>query len=102
MTFKVAGGAGVAVYEMPGSGAVAEGALRALAEEAMRAAAATVTTGTTMRDLCAEYHVPVADGTLRAEAIVMSRRGGTVRVAADVLAGGRRVASFEADASAAA
>jgi len=102
MTFKVVDAAGVAVYEMPVTGEVHDDAVDALAEEAMRAAAATVTDRVTMRDMCAQFRLPVAGGTLRAEAIVMSKSGIKMRVAADILAGGRHVASFEADALAAA
>ena len=96
MTVKVAGAAGVAVYEMPVSGEVHNHALVALAEEAMRDAAATVSDDVTMRELHAEFHVPAAGETLRAEAIVMAL-GDTVRLAADILSGGLRVASFEAN-----
>ena len=99
MTFKVADAAGVAVYEMPVSGEVEDDALAALAEEAMRAAAATVSDDVTMGDLLAEYHVRVPCEKLRAEAIVMAKRGARFHLAADILAGGRRVASFEADAA---
>jgi hypothetical protein len=98
MTVKVAGAAGVAVYEMPVEGEVGDDAVVALAEEAMHAAAASVRHQVTVRDVCAQYHVPVAGETLRAEAIVMSMRGASLRLAADVLAGGRHVASFEATA----
>lgn len=97
MTFKVAGGAGVAVYEMPVTGEVREGALVAFAEEAMRDAAGAITDSFAMRGLSAQFHGAVAGETLRAEAIVMGRRGESVHVAADILAGGLRVASFEAD-----
>lgn len=103
MTVKVADAAGVAVYEMPVEGEVRNDALLALAEEAMKAAATTVTPeDLTTRDLHAHFHGPIAGKTLRAEAIVMRKAGATVRVAADILAGGRCVASFEADALAAA
>ena len=50
-------------------------------------------------DLCAHFHgrVPADAETLRAEAIVVRSDGRRVRVEADVLADGRRVASFEAN-----
>ena len=101
MTFKIADAAGVAVYEMPISGVIDNDVLVAFAEEAMCAAAATVTGGVTMGELCAQYHVPAAGEKLRAEAIVMRKRGATIHVAADILAGGLRIASFEGDACAA-
>lgn len=99
MTFRVGGGAGVAIYEMPVEGSVPNHALLAFAAEAMLAAAGTVAGDVTVGDVRAEYHRPAASETLRAEAIVMRRTGEGVRVAADVLAGGHRVASFEADAA---
>ena len=104
MTFKLGNAMGVAVYEMAVQGEVQSDALVALAREAMRGAAITVTDDVALRDLSAEYHGSVAgaDGTLRAEAIVTRKRGTTMRVAADILASGHRVASFEADALAAA
>ena len=102
MTCKVADAAGVAVYEMSVEGEVRNDALLALAEEAMRAAVTKVTPSITTRGLQARFHGPVAGKTLRAEAIVMGKAGANVRVAADILAGGRCVASFEADALAAA
>jgi acyl-coenzyme A thioesterase PaaI-like protein len=100
---------GVAVYEMPGRFAE-NSMLVALAETAMNAAATTTVPdevgglGMTTRDLCAHFHSPVEDGvaTLRAEAIIVHSDGETVRVEADVLADGRRVASFEANSAAAA
>lgn len=98
MTVKVMDAAGVAVYEMPVQGTVGDAAVRALAAEAMCAAAATVTSGVAMGDLSGDLHAPVGAGTLRAEAIVMRRGGATMRVAADVLSGDLRVASFEAEA----
>jgi acyl-coenzyme A thioesterase PaaI-like protein len=98
MTFKVTDAAGVAVYEMPVIGEINDAVLAAFAEEAMQAAAATVTHGARMGKLDAEYHVPVAGARLRAEAIVMARRGTTLRMAADIMADGNRIASFEGDA----
>jgi acetylglutamate kinase len=98
MTFKVTDAAGVAVYEMPVIGEINDAVLAAFAVEAMQAAAATVTHGATMGKLDAEYHVPVACARLRAEAIVMARRGTTLRMAADIMADGNRIASFEGDA----
>lgn len=96
--------AGVAVYEMPAR-FVENGVLVAFAETAMNAAAATAVPdqgrsadmGTL--DLCAHFHsrVPADVETLRAEAIVVRSDGERVRVEADVLADGRRVASFEAN-----
>jgi acyl-coenzyme A thioesterase PaaI-like protein len=96
--------AGVAVYEMP-AGPVANGALVAFAETAMNAAAATAVpdqgASNEMRtvDVCAHFHtqLPADADTLRAEAIVVRSDGKRVRVEADVLADGRRVASFEAN-----
>ncbi len=102
MTFKLGDAKGVAVFEMRVDGEVLNDALVALAEEAMHGAAGTVSDDVAIRDLCAEFHGPVAGGTLRAEAIVTRKRGATMRVAADILARGHRVASFEADALAAA
>ena len=102
MTFKIGDAKGLAVYEMPVQGEVHDDALAALAEEAMRGAAITVTDDVTIGDLSAEFHSPVAGGTLRAEALVTRKRGTTMRVCADILDGGSRVASFEADALAAA
>ena len=95
---------GVAVYEMPAA-PVENGVLIAFAETAMKAAAATAvpdhgsSADMTTRDLCAHFHARVPDdaGTLRAEAIVVRSDGPTVRVEADVLADGRRIASFEAN-----
>ena len=98
MTSKVGDAKGLAVYEMLVNGEVGNDALAALAEEAMRGAATTVTEDATIRDLCSEFHRAVAGGTLRAEALVTRKRGTTMRVAADILDGRRRVASFEADA----
>jgi acyl-coenzyme A thioesterase PaaI-like protein len=98
MTVKVADAAGVAVYEMPVSGEVHDDALRAFAQEAMCAAASTVSGAVRMGELSAEYHVPAAGRRLRAEAIVMRRAGTTFHVAADILADGLRIASFEGDA----
>lgn len=96
--------AGVAVYEMPAR-FVENGVLVAFAETAMNAAAATAvpdqgrSADMTTLDLCAHFHsrVPAEVGTLRAEAIVVRSDGEKVRVEADVLAEGRRVASFEAN-----
>jgi acyl-coenzyme A thioesterase PaaI-like protein len=102
MTSKLGDAKGLAVYEMSVQGEVENDALVALAEEAIRGAAVTVTDAVTIGDLSAEYHGPVAGETLRAEALVMRKTGATMRVAADILAGGSRVASFEADALAAA
>ena len=99
MTFKVADAMGVAVYEMPAMGAVEDAAVIALAAEAMQAAAATVTGRVSIGELTPQFHECGAAGTLRAEAIVMRLGGGAVRLAADVLSGGRRVASFETDAA---
>jgi acyl-coenzyme A thioesterase PaaI-like protein len=98
---------GVAVHEMPGRFAE-NGMLVALAETAMNAAAITTVPdqvghhGMTTKDLCAHFHQAVPEGTLalRAEAIVVRSDGETVRVEADVLADGRRVASFEANSGA--
>ena len=95
---------GVAVYEMPGRFAE-NGMLVALAETAMNAAATTAVSdqvghlGMTTKDLCAHFHESVPTGTdlLRAEAIVVRPDGRNVGVEADVLADGRRVASFEAN-----
>jgi acyl-coenzyme A thioesterase PaaI-like protein len=98
MTLKLGDAKGLAVYEMSVQGDVRNDALVALAEEAMRGAAVTVSDEVTLRDLAAEFHGPVAGGILRAEALVTRKRGRTMRVAADILAGGNRVASFEADA----
>jgi acyl-coenzyme A thioesterase PaaI-like protein len=95
---------GVAVYEMPGR--FAENCLLvALAERAMNAAALTTVPdevghhGMTTRDLCAHFAARVPEGcaTLRAEAIVVRSDGQRVRVEADVLADGERVATFEAN-----
>jgi acyl-coenzyme A thioesterase PaaI-like protein len=96
--------AGVAVYEMPAR-EVANGVLVTFAETAMNAAAATAIpdqgASTEMRtvDVCAHFHshVPEDAVTLRAEAIVVRSDVKRVRVEADVLADGRRVASFEAN-----
>ncbi len=100
MTFKLGNAMGVAVYEMAVQGEVQSDALVALASEAMRGAALTVTDKVALCGLSAEYHGSVAGagGTLRAEAIVTRKRGTTMRTAADILDGGHRVASFEADA----
>jgi len=95
--------AGVAVYEMPVR-FVENSVLVAFAETAMNAAATTSVPdlgGAEMRtlDLCAHFHgrVPTDVETLRAEAIVVRSDGRRVRVEADVLADGHRVASFEAN-----
>ena len=99
MTFKLGNAMGVAVYEMAVQGEVQSDALVALAREAMRGAAITVTDDVALRDVSAEFHGPTAGAdTLRAEAIVTRKSGTTMRVAADILSGGHRVASFEADA----
>ncbi len=96
--------AGVAVYEMPAR-PVDNGVLVAFAEVAMNAAAAAVVpdqgrsaTMTTV-DICAHFHsgVPADAELLTAEAIVVRSDGRRVRVEADVLADGRRIASFEAN-----
>jgi len=95
--------AGVAVYEMPVR-FVENSVLVAFAETAMNAAAMTsvpdLGTAAEMRtiDLCAHFHgrVPADVETLRAEAIVVRSDGERVRVEADILADGCRVASFEA------
>jgi acyl-coenzyme A thioesterase PaaI-like protein len=95
--------AGVAVYEMPAR-FVENSVLVAFAETAMNAAATTAvpdlgSAAMTTRDLCAHFHsrVPADARTLRAEAIVVRSDGHTVRVEADVLADGLRVAGFEAN-----
>ncbi len=96
--------AGVAVYEMPAR-FVENGVLVAFAETAMNAAATTAvpdqgrSADMTTLDLCAHFHsrVPTDVATLRAEAIVVRSDGEKVRVEADVLADGLRVASFEAN-----
>jgi|SoiMethySBSTD1v2_1073268.scaffolds.fasta_scaffold441151_2 acyl-coenzyme A thioesterase PaaI-like protein len=95
--------AGVAVYEMPVR-FVENSVLVAFAETAMNAAAMTAVPdlrGAEMRtvDLCAHFHgrVPADVETLRAEAIVVRSDSRQVRVEADVLADGHRVASFEAN-----
>jgi len=96
--------AGVAVYEMP-AGPGDNGKLVAFAEAAMNAAAATAVPdqGTSERmstvDICAHFHssVPADAETLVAEAIVVRSDGRRVGVEADVLADGRRIASFEAN-----
>jgi acyl-coenzyme A thioesterase PaaI-like protein len=96
--------AGVAVYEMPAR-PVDNGKLVAFAETAMNAAAATAVPdqGTSAQmstvDICAHFASPVpADADrLTAEAIVVRSEGRRVRVEADVLADGRRIASFEAN-----
>ena len=96
--------AGVAVYEMPVR-FVENSVLVAFAETAMNAAAATAvpdqgrSAAMTTVDLCAHFHSRVPDDatTLRAEAIVVRSDGAHVRIEADVLADGRRVASFEAN-----
>ena len=95
--------AGVAVYEMSAR-PVGNGKLVAFAETAMNAAAATAVPdqGTSAQmntvDICAHFHssVPANAETLTAEAIVVRSDGRRVRVEADVLADGRRIASFEA------
>jgi len=94
---------GVAVYEMPAAYAE-HSLLMALAEKTMNAAATTTvpdqsgSPAVVTRDICAHFHHPVGPDaqTLRAEAIVVLSDGETVRVEADVLADGLRVASFEA------
>jgi uncharacterized protein (TIGR00369 family) len=104
---------GVAVYEMPVRrhacdplGRVEKGVLTALAEAAMAAAARTIVPdGDALPDaigtceLTARFWRPVelhdAD-TLRAEAIVMRRDGAVVKIEADVLCGGTKVATFAA------
>jgi len=96
--------AGVAVYEMPAR-PVDNAKLVAFAETAMNAAAATAVPdqGTSAQmstvDICAHFHsgVPADAETLTAEAIVVRSDGRRVRVEADVLADGRRIASFEAN-----
>jgi acyl-coenzyme A thioesterase PaaI-like protein len=96
--------AGVAVYEMP-AGSVTNGALLTFAEAAMNAAAATAVPdqGSSAKmstvDICAHFHsrAPADAQTLTAEAIVVRSEGRRVRVEADVLADGRRIASFEAN-----
>ena len=96
--------AGVAVYEMPAR-FVENGVLVAFAETAMNAAAATAvpdqgrSAQMATLDLCAHFHcrVPAEVESLRAEAIVVRSDGEQVRIEADVLADGRRVASFEAN-----
>ena len=98
--------AGVAVYEMPMRFAE-NGVLVAFAETAMNAAATTAvpdqgrSANMTTLDLCAHFHsrVPAEVEILRAEAIVVRSDGERVRVEADVLADGRRVASFEANSA---
>lgn len=94
--------AGVAVYEMPAR-PVANSVLVAFAETAMNAAAATTVPdqGSSAEmstiDVCAHFHsrMPADAETLVAEAIVVRSDGRSVRVEADVLADGRRIASFE-------
>ena len=96
--------AGVAVYEMPAR-PVDNGTLVAFAETAMNGAAATAVPdqGTSAQmstvDICAHFHlgVPADAETLTAEAIVVRSDGRRVRVEADVLADGQRIASFEAN-----
>jgi len=96
--------AGVAVYEMPARPAN-NAKLVAFAETAMNAAAATAVPdqGTSAQmstvDICAHFHssVPADAETLTAEAIVVRSDGRRVRVEADVLSDGHRVASFEAN-----
>jgi D-aminopeptidase len=98
--------AGVAVYEMA-SRPAATSELVAFAETAMNAAAATAVpdqganADMQTRDLCAHFHsgVPAGAATLRTEAIVVRSDGRSVRVEADILADGVRVASFEANSS---
>jgi hypothetical protein len=98
--------AGVAVYEMAGR-RVATNELVGFAETAMTAAAATAvpdqgaSAAMKTRDLCAHFHssVPAEAATLRTEAIVVRADGRNVRVEADILADGVRVASFEANSS---
>ena len=95
---------GVAVYEMAAR-PVVNSELIAFAETAMNAAAATAvpdqgsSTEMSTRDLCAHFHsrVPEDAETLRAEAIVVRSDRERVRVEADILADGRRIASFEAN-----
>jgi uncharacterized protein (TIGR00369 family) len=101
---------GVAVYEMPlrpcacsPHGRVENGVLTALAEAAMTAAATTIVAddGEPLAtcELTARFERPVSldeAESLRAEAIVMRRDGWTVRVEADVLCAGERVATFTA------
>jgi acyl-coenzyme A thioesterase PaaI-like protein len=96
--------AGVAVYEMSAR-PVGNGKLVAFAETAMNAAAATAVPdqGTSAKmstaDICAHFHssVPADADALTAEAIVVRSDGRRVRVEADVLADGRRIASFAAN-----
>ena len=96
--------AGVAVYEMSAR-RVDNGKLLTFAETAMNAAAATAVPdqGTSAQmgtvDICAHFHssVPADADMLLAEAIVVRSDGRRVRVEADVLADGRRIASFEAN-----
>ena len=96
--------AGVAVYEMPAR-PVANSGLISFAETAMNAAAATAvpdqgrSAEMNTVDVCAHFHsrVPADAKTLTAEAIVVRSDGRRVRVEADILADGRRIASFEAN-----
>lgn len=98
--------AGVAVYEMAAR-PVANSELIAFAEMAMNAAAATAvpdqgaSSDMQTREICAHFHsgVPAGATTLRTEAIVVRSDGRSVRVEADILADGVRVASFEANSS---
>src|SRR5436190_20668082 len=107
---------GVAVYEMPlcrhacdPLGRVENGVLTALAEAAMTAAARTAVADGDLppdavgtRGLSAEFVSSVSvheTDALRAEAIVMRRVGTAMQVAADVLCGARRIASFSATCS---
>jgi len=96
---------GVAVYEMPARFAE-NSVLVAFAETAMNAAAATAvpdqgrSADMATLDLRARFdaRVPADARTLRAEAIVVRSDGERrVRVEADVLADGERIASFEAN-----
>jgi hypothetical protein len=98
--------AGVAVYEMVAR-PVSNSELVAFAETAMNAAAATAvpdqgaSTEMKTRDLCAHFRsgVPADAETLRTEAIVVRSDGRSVRIEADILADGVRVASFEANSN---
>jgi acyl-coenzyme A thioesterase PaaI-like protein len=97
---------GVAVYEMAAR-PLSNGELVDFAETAMNAAAATAVpdpgTSSEMRtlDLSAHFHssLPAEADALHAEAIVVRSNGESVRVEADVLADGRRIASFESSSS---
>jgi len=95
---------GVAVYEMSAR-PLGNSDLIAFAEKAMNAAAATAvpdqgrSVEMTTLDLCAHFRAPLpADAEiLHAEAIVVRSDGERVRVEADVLADGRRIASLESN-----